>query len=97
MNDKYKVVSKILERIEELDQESALTLWVGITSYLALRWPNYLFHVMRNLILNPFTSPQVSSDFGKIAAAVFFSTQYEIFNNKDYKEYYDKINNGEDN
>lgn len=97
MNDRYKVVTKILEKIEELDQESALTLWVGITSYLALRWPNHLFHVMRNLILNPFTSPQIPVDFGKIAAAVFFSAQHEILTNEQYKEFYNKMNNGDDN
>lgn len=97
MSDKYQNVMKILETTEDLDKESLLVLWVGLTNTISIMYPNEFFHVIRNSILTPFQSAQALTDFAKIAGAVFYSLQHVFMSDPKYRQYYKNISSGDEN
>jgi len=97
MKSKEEKVLDFLEKTEDLDKETVLAIWLGLTSNIAIVYPNELFHLMRNMILNPFKSNLASIGFDDVAGAVFYSISHVILNNSKYKNYYESIPKGQAN
>lgn len=97
MEDKYKIIIQMLEQADNLDKESVLALWTGLTNTIALKYPNEFFHVIRNSILTPFQSPNSDVDFATIAGAVFYSLQQYFLTNPKYSRYFNSISTGDEN
>lgn len=97
MQDNFKKATDLIEQISELEPEAQFIVWTGLSNLLTIQNPNQFFYVIKNSILNPFTSEHLKKDFGSIMAAVFFTLQHKLFSDPRYKSYYNTLADDEEN